>query len=919
MKANSGRGLVARKKEPSDNNSENIPRLQNPAERQYMLAETARLLLCVLVSALGFYVIALLCHHFYHPDITAFIESSKNVLPAHLVNSVKPEPLENLLYNIGLLYFPLSLLGLYALSVRKKVNRLLSSPGIATISIYFVCASLLCLGVFTLSQPNPFAGAGLTVTDKFNTNFKVFFGAFLIVRKPLLYIVFIPTILGLFFLLNKLKPKAYKWVDLTLGVLVSVWVLWLLTVIFRMQNYSFPETWQGQYDLNAVYYSQTQTMAGQPVLINGVSNTYGGYPLFLAPIFKLIGFDVAHFTLVMSLLIVGAVLCWGVFLNRFSRSRVIVSAGMVTLLFFGYLTPYLYDNLFDSNTFDSYFANAPIRWVSPALTLLLATLYGSHKRNLRRVVYYVAVLILPLGIVWCPDFGLISYVAWLLFLLFQDFWVSGESLPRVAWRTEGRHIAVWFCGLLVSFGLLSLILHFAYGAWPDYRLLFRTAAVFGKIGFFTLPMQACHPWILVVLVFCMGLVYSMSAFYRRRVTSHTAAVFLLSVMGCGMFAYFKARSYHNNLFQPALYAIMIGVMFTDMLWEQVREKGVRQLWCPCAIGLLLTCVFVPESLAAVKTLQRLTRPYHGFAKAADGPRIYENKSFIRQYADKTDKVWVLTSNKYQSLYFDKPILQSAFNPGFLDLNMLEDFNRAKHTMRDSSFTVFLDGGSFYYGEWKDLRAMLAARYTIDRQLLQSNQMFFSALNPRRAEIPLTRVLERQGENSLLYRKYKDTTTDYELRVKDVEGIPLDLSGKTFSVEAIFYTSPQHYPNSVLFAQDPNGQGFGFFHTNGNAGQNNLFVLVCNSSQIALRLPMSAWHYLNLNFLSDAVDIYLNGKYAGRIPMKEPCRTASDKFFIGAYEGGANYFGAISEVAVYGRPKTAGEIKETFEIMKGSLK
>ena len=96
--------------------------LPNPAERQHILAETARLLCCVLLSALGFYGIALLCHRFYHPDLEPLMDLAKTLLPGHMIRDVKPEPLENLLYNIGLLYFPLSLLGLYHLGTRPAAD-----------------------------------------------------------------------------------------------------------------------------------------------------------------------------------------------------------------------------------------------------------------------------------------------------------------------------------------------------------------------------------------------------------------------------------------------------------------------------------------------------------------------------------------------------------------------------------------------------------------------------------------------------------------------------------------------------------------------------------------------------------------------------------------------------------------------------
>lgn len=891
--------------------------LTSPAERQQILTETARLCLCVLLSALGFYVIALLGQRFYHPDLEPLMDLAKTLLPEHMLRDVKPEPLESLLYNIGLLYFPLSLLGLYHVCTHGKAAPLLSKPAIATSTIYISCFCLLALVFFTLRQPNPFEGAKLSITDFQPTNFKVFCAPLLIAQKPLLYLAFIPAILGLFFGLSRLKPADYKYTDLSLGMAVNLLVLWLLVVVFHMQHYAFPDSWQGQFDLNAVYYSMTQTMAGSPVLIDGVSNTYGGYPLFLAPVFKLIGLDISHFTLVMAILIIGCVLCWGYFLNRFSRSRLIAALGLLALLFFGYLANYLHDSLLDRHTFDSYFANAPIRWIGPAMTLLAAALYCNRRTILRTITYYAAAVLLPLGIIWCPDFGLISCMAWLLFILFQDFWTKDDQ-PRIAWKTELRHIAVWVGGLLVSFGLLALIMRLAYHAWPDFRLLFRTAAIFGKIGFFTLPMQAYHPWMLVVLMLCLGLAYSLSAFYRRRVRPLSAAVFLLSILGFGLFIYFKSRSYHSNLFQPALYAMMLGILLTDGLWRQIREKRIYHLWLPCALGLLALGSAVPESLAAAKTLHQLTLPYHGNTPPEDKPRIFENKAFIQQYPRKTDKVWVLTSNKYQSFYFDKPLLQSAFNPGFLDLNTLDDYERAKQTLRDSNFTVFLDGNAFYYSQWQDLRALLSARYVIDTQCRKPKNKSFSALTPRPYRMPETAILNRPDEQPLLYRKYTDAPAGYERRIQDAKGLPLSLKeGQTFSLELLFFSSPQHYARGTVFSQYTDTSGFGLFNVN-EENYTNLYGIACGPTQRLFQLPTPNWNYLVFNFLPDAIDLYVNTRYYGRIPLNKPYRPGSDLFYIGSQAGQSFYIGGISEIAIHNSLQTEAGMAANFEKFRQSV-
>ena len=130
-----------------------ISPLSDPQERRYTLAETARLLLSVLISAFGFWGIAWLCHRFYQPDITTLIEEGKALLPSHLIDSVRPEPLESLLYNLALLYFPFSLLGLYALFSHKNARRGL--PGRLYPQVVFTLFALFFYVWVSLPFVNP--------------------------------------------------------------------------------------------------------------------------------------------------------------------------------------------------------------------------------------------------------------------------------------------------------------------------------------------------------------------------------------------------------------------------------------------------------------------------------------------------------------------------------------------------------------------------------------------------------------------------------------------------------------------------------------------------------------------------------------------------------------------------------------------
>ena len=263
-------------------------------------------------------------------------------------------------------------------------------------------------------------------------------------------------------------------------------------------------------------------------------------------------------------------------------------------------------------------------------------------------------------------------------------------------------------------------------------------------------------------------------------------------------------------------------------------------------------------------------------------------------------------------------MRSAFNPGFLDLNTLADYGRAKQTLRDSNFTVFLDGNAFYYSQWQDLRALLAARYAVDTQRRQIDELPFSALNPRPYRMPDKEILSRADELPVLYRKYTDDAAGYEHRIADASGLPLSLNaGQTFSVELLFFATPQHYSRGTVFSQYTDTTGFGLFNVN-EEDYTNLYGIACGVTQRLFQIPAPAWNYIVFNFLPNAIDLYVNTNYYGRIPLDEPYRPGSDLFYIGAQNGESFYIGGISEIAIYNRLQTEAGMVANFERFRQSV-
>lgn len=847
------------------------------------LPEAARIVFSATIASMLYALFAWVFSLVYHPDIASTIESMKAVLFEMRQGDIRPEPLESNLYKLSLLFFPLVLWLLYAVtqSRRLKLNAWFEDIKFSKRCLV-VCLSLwLVVGVAASLAPNPFAGENWLAADTYSTCFGAYFGSLMLCHDIIVPVFFFVLIWLVFWVLlrfaNSRSAKFISWVP-RMASYISI--LMLLVFVVLMNATDFPETWQNQYDLNPVMFSQTQVYAGNAMLVNELINIYGLYPHFLNPVFQMIGLTTYTFTLVMSLLIVAGFVFLGLALRFTVKNRLLGALGLVSLIFLVYVS----GKTQGIEVFDSYFPTFPIRTFFPFLALLLAS-----RPN--KWTYYLGCLLLPLGILFDPDLGLVAFVAWSAYILYTDFFAANG---RVAWKKEIRNLGCLIGGLILSWGIFTLIIRIKYGAVPEYTFLLDVMQVYSR-GFYTLPMTVMHPWIVVALVGITGLAWAVSKFYKRNISHRDAFILMLSLMVFGSFAYFQSRSHNANLWIPATYAILLLVMFSDMLLSRLRQ-GEKVFWIPFTVILFFISFALPESYAQIPQMKRLAAPYHGNKRPEDKPRIAMNKAFMDKYLQEGEKTVVLTSKKYYALYFTGRKLSASVYPGYLEIYLKRSYQHMLNTIMQSPYPVFADATYFYYPDFNAYRALIAARYEVKAK----NENGFSLLRVRKDSIIGDTLLmpQKSGDAPILYRKYTEDTFGYRQRVSDAAGTGVVIGRNGFMAGIVFKNTPQHYP-AVLLSNAKDQTGFTLYALPAQKGEvyMNVFRLAYGGRAVDFELPMNQWCNLTILVNDTGVEISNHGDLVRRVDMGIPYADSQIEVSIGNQGVQHDFVGAISEVCI----------------------
>ena len=869
-------------------------------ESRLVSIESIRWILTIFCTLFVFVIVAVLIHNNYHPDTSVLTETANKLLAQPTL--AHPKPVEAMIFRVGIFVVLFSIAGFYSLFSKAKFVKLLAQKSaFLLLSAASLCA-LAALIYCDFAAKNPFGTASKEQPQNSRdyvgtTNFDFYFNGLFLGNYLLMYLVIIvPLIACLFFL----GIKKYNWEQSSLYNRIVNVVGYTVTggvilAIVLMNTFYFPYTFENKYDFNAVYYSATQVYAGLPMLVNGFTNTYGLYAQLLNPIFQITGLSVFTFSLVMSLLL-GATFIFNFYaLQKFVRNKVVLFLGFLMAIFFSFLDPKF------TTAFDSIFSQYPIRFIIPSVLALLATIYFL-KRS--RIVYLNTFIIMAFSILWNPELGTVCFLSWLAANTFNDFYTPGG---KVAVKKIATHWILGAISIFVVFYAYKLTIYVCYGTMPDLSLLFSTPLVFGKIGFYLLPMVLVHPWNLMALTLIFGFTYSIVKWHKKDISPKTSFIFLLSLIGLGYFFYFQGRSHNWSFAGSTGFCIMLLTLLGDELWTITRKYNIF-LFNGLFLVFLGLCSFaIFDTVANAGKLKDLV--YQDDDKdnqAKEQERISANEKFIVSRSAKGEKVFIFSGMPSQGLYYNGNKRRAPFNPGIEDMFLSSDVDRMERIISDSSFKVFIEPMLCTNPVLAGPLAAIAASYEV-KDTIPS----MAILQKRTTPIPVTSFFR---ENAIVHKKYSDDTAGLKMRISDALGIAPISMANTFSIELLFKSSTQLYQFATLAGNMDDTSGFIIARIMNTPN----FFFGFNGKGFTLPFPNSDWHYCVLNVYPDHIEVYDNGSLLVRQPLAQPVHSSPERFFIGNLSFMRNYLGAISEIAINAGPVDEGKVQLTWKEIAAAI-
>lgn len=665
--------------------------------------EYIRWSLAIFCSLLLFVCAAILINGYYNPDIHAALERARN-LSVRPLGAFRPEPKEKAIFLCALISIPVALTIFYLLSdaVVRRIPRNYRD-GVYYVMVLLSVLIICYVGYAGLVAPNPFRVNLQNSHDVVAaTNLQFFLIATFLYNHFYLYLfVIFPAIALLLFINDQLN---FRNADVCRQVVR--WFMYLCSgllvlVVFFINVFKFPYTFENKYDFNAVYYSMVQVYNGIPMLVDNFTNTYGLYPHFLVPVFKIIGLNIANFSGLMAFLnaLCYLIIFW--FLRKNIRSSAIVFLCYCSLLYYSHLYFKIITN------FDSIFASQPIRFVLPVLSFVLASIYLKNKA---RMSYVVSMFLLSFGVLWNPEFGSITLVAYLLFLCYTEF--EHNNIGRTI-RGMVLHLVCGAATLATSFAFYSFIIRLFYGSYPQLFEMFNMIKMFSVIGAGMLPMPLLHPWNLIALVYVVGLSYSISAVVNRTYSERTAIVFFVTILGIGMFSYYQGRSHSWNLMHSFVYAFILIGIFADSLQEIAKRE--KMIYMPLALIVFVIGSSLFQIAYHSAEISRLF--FEENNKAAnyfEQNEIMRNAQFIKENTAPGEKVLIIARDYYQGLYYDLSHTAAAINPGLQDLFYRSDYdNLLLLLVNNKQIKVFFEPRVFKFYDTK-IPMLLSSLYDIEK-------------------------------------------------------------------------------------------------------------------------------------------------------------------------------------------------------------
>jgi hypothetical protein len=339
------------------------------------------------------------------------------------------------------------------------------------------------------------------------------------------------------------------------------------------------------------------------------------------------------------------------------------------------------------NSFDVYFQYVPLRVIFPTILIFLSAIY-LKKEN--KIIYYCLFIISSIAVLWNLDTGAIVFVSWLLLLIYSEIFQQNKKVMIKKCISHLVTAISIFLAVVISY---SIYIYIRSSSFPNFFLFTQYQQIYYISGFAMLPMNLFHPWNIIIIVYIIGLLY---AIINKGNSYIAKIIFLLSVLGFGIFSYYQGRSHDDVLVSVAYPAVLLLTIFTDISLTNFKNYGSR-LFHYLAFFLILLFIL---SISICSIGYHFTYYYQeserGFYEFNDTkPTILsENIRFIKNSASKGEKILIL-SGYLNGIYYSESDTESVLNiPGSSEIFLVEDDNKISEFLSNNTDTKVYVASTF---------------------------------------------------------------------------------------------------------------------------------------------------------------------------------------------------------------------------------
>ncbi len=606
------------------------------------------------------------------------IELIKNLYCMH-IDAFNPEKSETYQYIIISGLFPI----LFCLFYSVFSNKINNSNFTKLSRIIYPSELLLFLILFII------------VTSKKAKFFWVLFPKFNII----LMILSVTAIISIVFLFKESKNKSYKIIN------SGIFFFGVITVFFTSWLYISNDYFFNSYTIHhfdAYYYPVYEVFHGKTLVVD-FNSLYGFYPYLMVWIFKLIGgISMYRFSIFIAVL---------VFINCASVGLTIwinVKNKLIALL--GFLAAIFYMYIFELIVIKGYYLQYfPHRTIFPSLFILVCSLLlHTDKLKFRRILTFTGYVLCTFSLLWNLDTGFVVAAGWCLFLLYNISLIYSFKDKQFYIKCF-RVICFTTISVSVAFCLIAIITYFKTGKLVEISKIMASQILFKGTGFYMLPMPLIHPWLILAVIYAIGLMKSLInlSFLRESDNefskTRSSLYFLLSIMGVGLFSYYQGRS-HDHVFLFVVWpAILLATVFADeyfttvkgqyKIYSQTDKSGKVKFKTDLLKLILILFVLSTFSVSFVvqfykdKTINRLIRKDLIF-DSKEVP-LTDNLNFIKKNILKNEKIDLIIlyfTEYYSILNLQNPMPISSQ----VDWFTKEDYKKVIRWLEMTDHKLFID-------------------------------------------------------------------------------------------------------------------------------------------------------------------------------------------------------------------------------------